>query len=243
VTLTRPGSANLHSRVVDALGQDIVDGRVAVGSILSPEDLRERFGVSRSVVRESLRALESMGMTRARPQVGTRVLPPEDWNLLHPQIVEWRGRGAGYLDQLEEVLEVRFGIELVAARLAAHRMADESIAELARWVDAMQAAFAAGDGIAYLDADAAFHAVLLDASGNAVIAQFSNTVTAVTRTRRQDPGRTLTDLTPASIADHRELAEAVADHDADRAESASRAVVLHTLVEFREHRGRTGREL
>lgn len=120
-------SGSLHSRVVDTLGQDIVDGRIAAGEILSPDELCTRFGVSRSVIRESLRALESMGMTLARPQVGTRVLPEEDWNLLHPQIVEWRGRGSGYLDQMEQVLEVRFGIELVASRLATRRMDEASI--------------------------------------------------------------------------------------------------------------------
>jgi DNA-binding FadR family transcriptional regulator len=230
-------SGSLHSRVVDTLGQEIVDGRIAPGDILAPDDLCARFGVSRSVVRESLRALESMGMTRARPQVGTRVLPSTEWNLLHPQIVEWRGRGVGYLDQMEQVLEIRFGIELVASRLAARRMTDAAIVELTATVQTMADAADAGDGITYLDADARFHRLILDGSGNPLIAQFSQTVAAVLRTRQQDPGRTINELTPASIEDHRTLADAIARRDPNSAEEALRAVVEHTLSDFRGSRG------
>jgi DNA-binding FadR family transcriptional regulator len=229
---------SLHSRVVDTLGQEIVDGIIPVGAILSPDDLCTRFGVSRSVVRESLRALESMGMTLARPQVGTRVLPQSDWNLLHPQVVAWRGRGVGYLDQMEQVLEVRFGIELVASRLAARRMSDEAVEKLLATVDAMTAAATAGDGGAYLDADAEFHRLILEGSGNVLISQFSRTVAAVVQTRRQDLGRTITELTPASLSDHRKLAKAIARRNPASADSALRAVVMHTLNEFRESRGK-----
>ena len=230
-------SGNLHSRVVDTLGQEIVDGRISAGDILSPDELCARFGVSRSVVRESLRALESMGMTLARPQVGTKVLPESDWNLLHPQIVEWRGRGNAYLDQIEQVLEVRFGIELVASRLATRRMDDQAIEELLATADAMATAAGAGDGTAYLDADAEFHRLILEGSGNPLISQFSHTVAAVSRTRRQDPGRTLTELTPGSIEDHRALADAIKQRDPNGAEAALRTVVAHTLDEFRHSRG------
>jgi DNA-binding FadR family transcriptional regulator len=236
-------SGSLHSRVVDTLGQDIVDGRIAAGAILAPEDLRTRFGVSRSVVRESLRALESMGMTLARPQVGTRVLPEEEWNLLHPQIVEWRGRGSGYLDQMEQVLEVRFGIELVASRLATRRMDDADIDALVATTDAMSAAAEIGNGTAYLDADAEFHRLILKGSGNALISQFSETIAAVLRTRRQDPERTINTQTASSVLDHKALASAIRRRDPNGAELALRAVVSHTLNEFRDSRGRDKLEI
>ncbi len=232
------GAGSLHSRVVDSLGQEIVNGTIPAGATLAPDELCARFGVSRSVVRESLRALESMGMTLARPQVGTKVLAESEWNLLHPQVVAWRGRGAGYLDQMEQVLEVRFGIELVASRLAARRMTDEAIAQLLTTVDAMSAAAAASDGDAYLDADAEFHRLILEGSGNVLISQFSRTVAAVVQTRRRDPGRTITELTPASLNDHLKLAKAIARRNPASADSALRAVVMHTLNEFRDSRGK-----
>jgi len=236
-------SGSLHSQVVDSLGQDIVDGRIAPGDILASDDLCARFGVSRSVVRESLRALESMGMTLARPQVGTKVLPATDWNLLHPQIVEWRGRGEGYLDQMEQVLEVRFGIELVASRLATRRMTEEAIDLLVASAEAMGAAAQAGNRTDYLEADSEFHRLILEGSGNALISQFSGTVAAVLRTRRQDPERTINHNTEASLEDHRTLADAIRRRNSNGAELALRAVVSHTLDDFRESRGRDPLEI
>lgn len=225
---------SLHSHVVVALGQDIVDERTPPGEILSPEALCARFDVSRSVIRESLRALEAMGMVAARPHVGTRVLPMTEWNLFHPQIVEWRGRGAAYLAQMEEVLEMRFGIDIVASRLAVRRMTDDEVSILNGHVDTMTDAAARGDGSAYLDADAAFHRVLLLGSGNALIAQFAETIEAVLHTRAGDPRRAINALTARSLDNHRALASAVAARDEDAAEAASRRIVDETLQEFRE---------
>ncbi|CAM5383101.1 Vitamin B12 import ATP-binding protein BtuD [Streptomyces alboniger] len=58
-----------------------------------PEEIGQRFEVSRTVVRESLRVLEAKGLVSARPNVGTRVRPVSDWNLLDPDIIEWRAFG------------------------------------------------------------------------------------------------------------------------------------------------------
>ena len=241
---TQPlSSGSLHSQVVDTLGQEIVDETIAPGAILNPEVLGSRFGVSRSVIRESLRALESMGMVAARPQIGTRVLPASDWNLLHPQMVAWRGRGKAYLEQMEQVLEMRFGIELVAARLATRRMSDTAIASLFEAGEAMSRAAKLGDGTAYLQADAVFHQLLLEGSGNALISQFSQTVTAVLRTREQDRRRAVNELTPQSLQEHIALAEAIRGRDADKAEAALRVVVSHTLHEFQSARGESPEEI
>jgi DNA-binding FadR family transcriptional regulator len=236
-------SGSLHSQVVDTLGQEIVDEQIAPGAVLNPEVLGSRFGVSRSVIRESLRALESMGMVVARPQIGTKVLPASEWNLLHPQMVAWRGRGKDYLEQMEQVLEMRFGIELVAARLATRRMSDASIASLFEALAAMRSAAELGDGTAYLQADAVYHQLLLAGSGNALIAQFSQTVTAVLRTREQDRRRAINELTPQSLQEHIDLAEAVRAREADKAEAALRVVVSHTLREFQDARGESPQEI
>ena len=79
----RPLSGGLHSYVVNELGGEIAQGKLAPNEIINVNGLCERFGVSRSVVRESLRALESLGLVKARPQVGTRVMALENWDLLN----------------------------------------------------------------------------------------------------------------------------------------------------------------
>lgn len=211
---------------------DIVSGAVPVGMILSAEGLMEYYGVSRSVVRESLRVLESMGMVQARQQVGTTVLEQSRWNLFHPQIVEWRGRGSEYMHQMEEVLEIRLGLEQVAVRLAAQRMPADEAAELVAAVDAMEAAADKEDRIAFVDADARFHALLLEGSGNTMMAQFASTVSAVLHTRELTERLPLNDSTASSLAMHRVIAVAIQVRDPEAAEAGIRALLERTLEEF-----------
>lgn len=83
----------LHGQLVQQLGQMIVSGDLGADRPLVPEEIGQRFEVSRTVVRESLRVLEAKGLVSARPNVGTRVRPVSDWNLLDPDIIEWRAFG------------------------------------------------------------------------------------------------------------------------------------------------------
>ncbi|MBM0255793.1 FadR/GntR family transcriptional regulator [Micromonospora sp. 4G55] len=66
-----PAEAGLHARVLDHLGTDICGGLVAAGSVLNIDDLVERYGVSRSVIREVLRVLASMGFVETRRRSGS----------------------------------------------------------------------------------------------------------------------------------------------------------------------------
>ncbi|MDT0406903.1 FadR/GntR family transcriptional regulator, partial [Streptomyces edwardsiae] len=83
---SRRGAASrgrgLHGQLVQQLGQMIVSGDLGADRPLVPEEIGQRFEVSRTVVRESLRVLEAKGLVSARPNVGTRVRPVSDWNLL-----------------------------------------------------------------------------------------------------------------------------------------------------------------
>jgi DNA-binding FadR family transcriptional regulator len=222
----------LHAQVVHTLGRDIVDGTLATGQALIPDDLCSRFAVSRSVIRESLRALESLGMVSARPQVGTRVSAEENWDLLNPQVVLWRGEGTQYLRQMHELLELRLGVESAAAELATQRITAEQVDALASAAEAMAAAAQAQDAEGFLEADVSFHDILLRSSGNAIMAQFADTVGAVLRTRSGDTGHTIHDRTGRSIANHRQLAAALRDRDADAARRWARTIVQETLTEF-----------
>ncbi|MFE7514047.1 FadR/GntR family transcriptional regulator, partial [Streptomyces sp. NPDC057540] len=109
----------LHGQLVQQLGQMIVSGDLGADRPLVPEEIGQRFEVSRTVVRESLRVLEAKGLVSARPNVGTRVRPVSDWNLLDPDIIEWRAFGPQRDDQRRELNELRWTIEPLAARLAA----------------------------------------------------------------------------------------------------------------------------
>ncbi len=224
--------SGLYAHVVESLGQEIVDGTIAVGSILFVDGLCERFGVSRSVVREAVRTLGSMGLVAPRPQVGTRVQPPSEWDLLNPHIVRWRSLGTAALEQLRELLELRLGLEPVAARLAAARMPQPAADRLVACVAGMEDAYAAGDAHRYFALDVEFHSLLLDGSGNGVMARLAEAVGITIAARSRDPRPGMDGIRQPSIADHRILAEAIAAHDVEAAETAARVVVRDTLAEI-----------
>ena len=221
----------LHAQVVNALGQEIVDGVHAPGDILNLDRLSERFTVSRSVLREALRVLQSVGMVEPRQRVGTQVLTRDRWDLFNPQIIQWRGQG-DYFAQMREMLELRLGIEPVAARISARLMTTGEREAVARAAAVMVQADRAQDGRRYLEADVEFHTLILQGSGNAVMGHFASTVAALLRTREQEKRFTITDYTPASAHRHNDLAAAIVAGDEDAAYTSAYATLEATLTEF-----------
>jgi len=114
-----PTERGLHARVLDTLGQRIVDGVLVPGAVIRPDTVADEFGVSRSVVREAVRVLQSLGLVEPRQRVGTQVLGIGSWELLAPTVIRWRGASPAYFVQQRELLELRLGVEPVAASLAA----------------------------------------------------------------------------------------------------------------------------
>ena len=216
--------AGLHGSVLDRLGVLITSGALPAGEVLRIEQLEARFAVSRSVVREAIRVLESMGMVRSRRRVGVTVAPRSAWNLFDPQIIGWRLDGDGRDEQLRSLGELRRGLEPVAAALAARRATPAQCGALTGAVMEMAVHGRSGDLEAYLDADIRFHRTLLEASGNEMMGALSGVVAAVLA------GRTHHDLMPAhpepaAIRWHAEVAQAVQAGDAEAAERAMRDIV------------------
>ena len=123
----------LLGSVVDQLGADIVSGDLAEGERFRLGDVEKRFGISRTVAREAMRALEHLGMVSSGRRVGLTVLPMEKWAVYDPAIIGWRldndkTRG----QQVARLNELRLGIEPVAARLAAGNATAQQRAELLR---------------------------------------------------------------------------------------------------------------
>ncbi|WP_396454391.1 FadR/GntR family transcriptional regulator, partial [Actinomadura sp.] len=214
----------LHGSVLDRLGTMITSGALGAGEVLRIEQLEARFGVSRSVVREAIRVLESMGMVTSRRRVGITVAERARWNLFDPQIIGWRLDGPGRDEQLRSLGELRRGLEPVAAALAARRATPAQCGTLTGAVMDMAVHGRSGDLEAYLVADIRFHRTLLEASGNEMMAALSGVVAAVLA------GRTHHHLMPAhpepvAIRWHMEVAQAVQSGDADAAERAMRDIV------------------
>lgn len=80
----------LPGRLLAELGPAIASGELPEGTVLRAEELEERFGVSRTVVREAVRILEGMRLVASRRRVGITVQPRSDWDVFDPLVIRWR---------------------------------------------------------------------------------------------------------------------------------------------------------
>src|SRR3954454_2058554 len=120
----------LHGRVLESLGPAITAGDHPAGSVLRTDELAQRFEVSRSVMREAVRVLESMHLVHSRRRVGVTGRPAADWDVYDPQVIRWRLAGADRPRQLRSLTVLCSAVEPVAAGLAARHATAEQCAEL-----------------------------------------------------------------------------------------------------------------
>lgn len=221
----------LHGQLVQQLGQMIVSGDLGADRPLVPEEIGQRFEVSRTVVRESLRVLEAKGLVSARPNVGTRVRPVSDWNLLDPDIIEWRAFGPQRDDQRRELSELRWTIEPLAARLAAGHGREDVQQRLSDMVEIMSHAMGQGDALTFARADSEFHSLLIQVAGNRMLEHLSGIVSSAL----QVSGGPVTGCdrpNDASLVHHARIVDALAAGDGAAAEAAMRQLlIVHPEVE------------
>lgn len=167
----------VQKNVTRAIASDICAAVFPIGALLPTEhELCLRYGVSRTVIRESLKILESKGLVRGRSRVGTVVCSKEEWNLLDRQVLEWIGPRIFEMDLLKCVLDARRAFEPFAAEFAAERATVQEVAEIERSWEQMRDS--EGDVVRFTQADIAFHAGLLKASHNQVFMQLASIIQA-----------------------------------------------------------------
>lgn len=226
VVVQAPG---LHEQVLARIGPDLVAGVLVEGQVLRIEGLEAQYGVSRTVIREVVKVLESLQIVTSRRRVGVRVRPRREWNMFDPRIIRWRLGGPGRAEQLRSLSQLRRGIEPVAAELAATHATPEQCGTLTGAVIGMSVTGKAGDLEAYLAHDVAFHQALLDASGNEMFAALYPVVDEVLT------GRTHHDLMPArpsvaAIRLHGDVAQAVAGGCPEQARQAMAAILEEAMA-------------
>jgi DNA-binding FadR family transcriptional regulator len=214
----------LHGQLVQQLGQMIVSGDLGADRPLVPEEIGQRFEVSRTVVRESLRVLEAKGLVSARPNVGTRVRPVSDWNLLDPDIIEWRAFGPQRDNQRRELTELRWTIEPLAARLAAGHGREDVQQRLADMVEIMNHSVAQGDALTFSRADAEFHSLLIQVAGNRMLEHLSGIVSSALQVSG-GPVIGCDRPNEASLGHHARIVDALAAGDGPAAEAAMRQLL------------------
>jgi GntR family transcriptional repressor for pyruvate dehydrogenase complex len=196
------------SEVAERLLAYFTSGDIAVGTRLPAErTLAASLGVGRSAVREALAALEILGIVIVRPGSGTYLR--DGISELLPRTLSW-GLMLG-APRTKELVELRSGLEVQAAQLAADRVSDEALGRMRANLQSMQENLE--DLAAFVEADAAFHREIAVGSGNQVLQELLESIRSLLRIWVD---RALTDEghAAAALKEHREIFEALEAHDA-----------------------------
>ncbi|MFD3406518.1 FadR/GntR family transcriptional regulator [Kribbella sp. NPDC058693] len=204
---------SLVETVGTQLRDEITDGRWAVGErIPSETELVEQLGVSRASVREAVRGLVQAGLLATRQGDGTYVTARDVTDVAIR-------RRLGVAEQ-SDVLEVRRGLDIVAAGLAASRRTKTDIRALNKALGARAAAGEAGDEATFVSADVEFHLCVARASHNPLLIElYTSFAQALAESVRDD--KCLQVFARGEDTWHEALAAAIEAGDATSAAAAS----------------------
>jgi DNA-binding FadR family transcriptional regulator len=233
----RTGTRSHTSRVVNDLGLGIVTGELAEGSLLpGDQELLTKYRVSRTVLREALKTLSAKGLVQARARVGTRVQPRGAWNLFDPDVLMWHAEAGFRPEFLAHLAEIRMALEPEAAALAARRTTPESIQAINEWAERMAKPKITLDE--FVKADLGFHLAVANAAANPFFTSISTLIEVVLvamltiSSPAEEPQRLA-----ISVAQHRRVARAIANHDPDEARLAMRIVIDNGVDAVRRVKG------
>lgn len=206
----------LHEEAVDQLRDLIVRGELTPGSRLNERVLSARLGVSRTPLREAIKLLATEGLVHLLPNRGAVAAPIER-------------------ERIRETLAVMGALESLAGELACAQASEQTVAEIRALHFEMLAMHARRDLDGYFRYNQAIHLKLVEASGNAVLAQTYGQLNANVRRVRY-----MANLSPerwdAAVKEHEAILAALAAHDAARLKrllrdhlSAKLATVLEAI--------------
>ncbi|GLY38955.1 GntR family transcriptional regulator [Amycolatopsis sp. NBRC 101858] len=205
------------ARIARSLEDEIIDRGWPVGEVLGSEtELRERFGVSRAVLREAVRLVEhhQVGRMRRGPNGGLVVVAPDAGPATRALVIYLEYLGTS----VEDLLAARLLLEPLAARLAAEAVTEEGIDALRAGLTDEEAGLGAGPV-----RDDALHTLLGKLSGNPVLGLFTDVLIRLTYRYARTSRRTSPDSVLAATTDahswHRGIIEAVIAGDASAAET------------------------
>ena len=210
----RPGGQTVTRDAYEYVKERLLDGRFPGGMLLSENELAQRLGVSRTPVRQAFVHLQAEGLIELHPRRGGLVIPHSP-------------------SEADDVLEARLILEPHCARRAAGA-GPSPAAELEAAI-AEQEESAADGGAGFARADRRFHRAIVAATGNPLLLRQHDALRdrhqrIAAATLARDPARV-----QRFIAEHREIAAAVAEGDAERAAELMSGH-LHTAHELARRR-------
>jgi GntR family transcriptional regulator, transcriptional repressor for pyruvate dehydrogenase complex len=211
-------SSRLYEQIVKQIEDSIERGDLKEGDQLPAErELALQFGVSRTAVREAVKALREKGLVEAYPGRGT-FITSETSNSI--RLTFDRMIKSGPRDGTLHLVEVREILEPEIAALAAKRVTEENLNELREAIAIMDGAKTDPDS--YIEADLDFHLALAEAAANPLILSLIDSIVGVLREQRLSIFKV--DGGPErGQYHHKRILEAVENHDSSGARDAMRA--------------------
>ncbi len=206
----RPSS--LAYGIVASLRASITDGAFELGEPLSEDALAEVFSVSRTPVREALKALQAEGIVAIIPKSGTYVFDPSP-------------------EQVLELCDFRLQLESWAMEQALHQAAEDTAAALSAIMAEMAEAIARADRAAYNRLDARFHAVAFSHCGNRYLQEAHGAISTQVSALRAHLSTWKTDAVAVSMREHAQIVDCTRNADA--------AGAARILTEHIDQAGRT----
>ncbi|MBP1844868.1 DNA-binding FadR family transcriptional regulator [Rhizobium petrolearium] len=214
-----------HAHVVAELGRGIVSGKIPEGSLLPGDaELSARFGVSRTVLRESMKTLAAKRLVEPKAKVGTRVLDKASWNFFDSDVLGWRFESGLDFEFIEHLAEMRMALEPAAAAAAAIRATSDDIV-------ALYAIAAKFDNLAHTPetiakVDLEFHLAIARMSGNPFMRSASALIEAALAISFQlSSPASSPEMIDEVASNHLRIAHAIASRDPQKAIIAMRHVI------------------
>ncbi|MDB5536824.1 MAG: transcriptional regulator, GntR family [Devosia sp.] len=205
-TLLQQGA--LHLNVSDALRDMIVAGDLAPGSKVREPELCERFGISRTPLREALKVLASEGLIQLMPRRGAYVA----------QITQ---------AEIDELFPIMAALEALAGELAVARLTDKDISKFRKLHDQLFACHVSGNEKDYLRLNREIHRELFTVAANSALQAMyeqllvrTHAVRFVARKSSEQWGR--------AVEDHRAILAAIEERDGKRLAELLRDHLLGT---------------
>jgi GntR family transcriptional regulator, transcriptional repressor for pyruvate dehydrogenase complex len=211
-------SSRLYEQIVQQIEESIRKGELTEGSQLPAErDLATQFGVSRTAVREAIKALQEKGLVDAFPGRGTFVTNGTSNSMrrsLDRIIKSGETDGWAYLVEVREILEPEI------AALAAQRAKEQDIATMQEAVNVMDQA--GRDAEAFIEADLDFHLALAEAAANPIVLSLIDSIVGLLREQRLRIFR-IGGGPERGQHHHKRILDAIKRHDAPGARAAMQA--------------------
>ena len=220
----RQRGSRLGTALVAKLADDIVGGAYPPGSSLPTEaELGAAFGVSRTVVRESVLLLQDKGLVRIVHGKGTQVTDPQSWDMIDDVVLSAMVRHDETPGILDELVMVRAALERDMAAAAAARATPAQRDRIREAFTAMQRS--AHDVAEFAAADVVFHDAVMDASGSRLARAIVTSIHGKARTTGRYHGSTSADRIAETLDEHGAILGAI-----DEGDKESAAAAMHTHI-------------